>query len=108
MAWPFTPITERDRTEVVEWSFCIISERRWAWDSWLLAHPWGFRVEEIAVPTYVWQGEQDRLVPPADGHYLAQAIPNCRAVFFPEEGHLLSPPCWDEIFSTLVGERNAC
>jgi pimeloyl-ACP methyl ester carboxylesterase len=79
----------------------------WAWDTWLLAHPWGFRVEDIAVPAYVWHGEQDRLVPPAAGYYLATAIPNCRAVFFPEEGHLLSPPCWNEIFSTLVEGRNA-
>jgi pimeloyl-ACP methyl ester carboxylesterase len=79
----------------------------WGWDSWLLARPWGFRLEDIAVPAYVWHGEQDSLVPPAAGHYLAQAIPNCRAVFFPEEEHWIAPHYWAAILPTLVGGLNA-
>jgi pimeloyl-ACP methyl ester carboxylesterase len=78
----------------------------WAWDAWLLARPWGFRVEDITVPAYVWHGKQDRIIPPAAGRYFANAIPNCRAVFFPDEGHLLSPSCWDEILSTLAAGSN--
>ncbi|MFQ5380739.1 MAG: alpha/beta fold hydrolase [Dehalococcoidia bacterium] len=36
-----------------------------------------------------WQGEEDVLVPPAMGRHMAARIPNCEAMFFPGEGHLL-------------------
>lgn len=60
-----------------------------ALDVVLLGRPWGFRLEEIQTPIYLWQGEEDVLVPPAMGRYMAGALPNCRARFFPGEGHLL-------------------
>lgn len=79
-----------------------------AYDSWLLRRPWGFQLEEIAVRAYLWQGEDDEVVPLRDGQYLAQAIPGCRAVYFPAEGHLFASHHWDEILTTLVGDPNAC
>jgi pimeloyl-ACP methyl ester carboxylesterase len=77
------------------------------YDGWLLRRPWGFRLEEIAVPAYVWQGEQDETVPLRDAQYLAQVIPGCRAVYFPEEDHLIPPHYWEEILTTLVADLNA-
>ena len=59
-----------------------------AWDWKLEALPWGFPLAEIHVPTSVWHGESDTLVPLANGQYLAQAIPNCQAHFMPDEGHM--------------------
>ncbi len=60
-----------------------------ALDGVLLGRPWGFDLGEIKVPVYLWQGEADVLVTPAMGRYQAEQIPNCRAQFFPGEGHLL-------------------
>lgn len=59
-----------------------------AWDQVLIARSWGFRLEEIAVKTYLWHGEADTLCPITMGRYLAAAIPNCSAQFLPNEGHI--------------------
>lgn len=58
-----------------------------AHDARLSARPWGFRLEEIRMRVHLWQGEEDRNVPPSMGRYQAQAISNCVARFFPGEGH---------------------
>ena len=39
----------------------------------------------------LWNGEREGKVPVAHGRYLASAIPNCRATFYPDEGHLSLP-----------------
>jgi len=59
-----------------------------AWETLMYARPWGFRLEEITMEMHLWQGEQDKNVPPSMGRYQAQAIPNCRAQFYPEDGHI--------------------
>jgi pimeloyl-ACP methyl ester carboxylesterase len=59
-----------------------------AWETLMYARPWGFRLEEITMPVYLWQGELDKNVPPSMGRYQAHAIPNCRATFYPGEGHI--------------------
>ncbi|MDY6782177.1 MAG: alpha/beta hydrolase [Cyanobacteriota bacterium] len=58
-----------------------------AWEMGLQARPWGFRLEEIAKPVFLWHGEQDTTVPPAMGRYQARTIPNCMAKFDPNAGH---------------------
>jgi pimeloyl-ACP methyl ester carboxylesterase len=60
-----------------------------ALDVVLLGRPWGFRLDEIRTPVFLWQGDDDVLVPPAMGRHLAEQLPDCRATFFPGEGHLL-------------------
>lgn len=61
------------------------------WDVGLLARPWGFDLSTIAVPSHVWHGEHDGNVPVMHGRYLASAIPNCRATFYPDDAHLSVP-----------------
>ena len=74
-----------------------------ALDYALSMRPWGFRVQDIRVPVYLWHGEADTTVPPAMGRYLAGAIPNCRARFIPNEGHYsLLPNHAGEIITTLL------
>lgn len=46
----------------------------------------------IAAPTLVVHGADDRLIPPANGRMLAQAIPGARLVVLPGCGHL---PMWE-------------
>ena len=48
---------------------------------------WGFALHEIRVQTRIWHGEKDTVVPPSMGHMLADEIPACRAMFYPEDGH---------------------
>jgi pimeloyl-ACP methyl ester carboxylesterase len=74
-------------------------------EAWLLSRPWGFPLEEITVPAFLWQGEADVVVTPAMGRFLAGKIPNCTARFLPEEGHLLFVTHWDEILCELITER---
>jgi pimeloyl-ACP methyl ester carboxylesterase len=64
---------------------------------------WGFRVDEIRVPVYLWHGELDRLVPVESARYVARTIPNCSTRFLPDEGHMLTLRHADEILRTLVG-----
>ena len=59
-----------------------------SWDLVLVARPWGFRLEEIQIPTSLWHGEVDTTIPIALAHAVARAIPNCQATFVPGEGHL--------------------
>ncbi len=61
------------------------------WDVGLMSRPWGFDLGAIEVPVRLWQGERDGNVPAAHGRYLAGAISNCRATFYPDEAHLSLP-----------------
>jgi len=72
-------------------------------DAALYAHPWGFRLQDITTEVHLWHGEQDDNVPVSVGHYVADAIPNCNARFYKEEGHLTLPHNrMREVLSTLV------
>ncbi len=75
-----------------------------AWDIVVFMRPWGFRLEDIAVPVHLWHGGKDQTTPLSMGQYMASAIPRCRAHFLPEEGHLLRFNHWGEILSALVSE----
>jgi pimeloyl-ACP methyl ester carboxylesterase len=51
--------------------------------------PWGFRPEEIAVPTEIWQGDADEAVSPRIAEFFAETIPGGRLHLVPGGGHLL-------------------
>jgi pimeloyl-ACP methyl ester carboxylesterase len=54
----------------------------------LLAHPWGFCLEEIPTAFDVWHGRQDGTVPPSMGEFLASRVPNSRLRLLADEGHI--------------------
>ncbi len=60
----------------------------WLDDDLAFTRPWGFSVDEIAVPVFVWQGGEDLMVPTAHGHWLAANVPGATAHIEPAEGHL--------------------
>jgi pimeloyl-ACP methyl ester carboxylesterase len=54
----------------------------------LMVGPWEFRPQEITMPVMMWHGEADQNAPLAMGRYMAEAIPNSEAKFYPGEGHI--------------------
>jgi hypothetical protein len=73
-----------------------------AWETIMLAQPWGFRLEDVALETHLWHGEEDARTPIVMGRYLASAIPNCRAAFLTSEGHEVFYSHWREILCVLT------
>jgi pimeloyl-ACP methyl ester carboxylesterase len=53
----------------------------------LYGRDWALPLHEIQVPTRLWHGEKDAVVPAAMGYLLADEIPTCLPKFYPEEGH---------------------
>jgi pimeloyl-ACP methyl ester carboxylesterase len=60
----------------------------WLDDDMAFVAPFGFRVQDIAVPTLVWQGRQDLFVPVGHGEWLARHIPGAEARIAVDDGHL--------------------
>jgi pimeloyl-ACP methyl ester carboxylesterase len=56
-------------------------------ESAIYSRPWGFQLQDIDSDVHLWHGEQDQNVVGSVGHYVADAIPNCRATFLADEGH---------------------
>jgi pimeloyl-ACP methyl ester carboxylesterase len=64
--------------------------------------PWGFRLEDLALPVHVWHGDQDQNVSVESGVYLASAIPGAILHRVPNEGHLLIYGHFGEILESLA------
>lgn len=53
-----------------------------------LVQPWGFDVRQIKpARMFLWHGEKDRIMPVGPARLLAKRLVDCRAVFYPDEGH---------------------
>ena len=65
-----------------------VSVDGWLDDDLAFTRPWGFELADIAVPTYLWQGIEDLMVPFAHGEWLAGQIPGVTAHLEQGEGHL--------------------
>jgi pimeloyl-ACP methyl ester carboxylesterase len=75
----------------------------WVDDDLAFVAPWGFSVAEIEVPTFVWQGSEDLMVPFTHGQWLAAHIPNVTARLQQAEGHLsISVGALDRMFDDLL------
>ncbi|EMA46179.1 alpha/beta fold hydrolase [Halococcus saccharolyticus] len=54
----------------------------------VFADDWGFDLDAVDVPTYLWYGKADRIVPVSMGLHYADRIPTAEAHVYPDYGHL--------------------
>ncbi|MCU1426299.1 MAG: alpha/beta hydrolase fold protein [Actinomycetia bacterium] len=66
-----------------------------------IAEPWGFDVEDIRVPIYVFQGDADTIVPLAHAEALTERVPDAKLVVWPGAGHFGVITHIDEVFTSL-------
>jgi pimeloyl-ACP methyl ester carboxylesterase len=59
----------------------------WIDDDLAFTRDWGFDLAAMSVPTYVWQGSEDRMVPFHHGQWLAEHVPGAVAHLEEGEGH---------------------
>jgi pimeloyl-ACP methyl ester carboxylesterase len=60
----------------------------WLDDDLAFTKPWGFALADITVPTALWQGSADLMVPFAHGKWLAAHVPRASVHLEDDEGHL--------------------
>jgi pimeloyl-ACP methyl ester carboxylesterase len=65
----------------------------WGWvdDDLAFTRPWGFDPATVAVPTAVWWGAEDVLVPPQHGEWIARAVPGALSRVRRDGGHQPDP-----------------
>jgi pimeloyl-ACP methyl ester carboxylesterase len=52
------------------------------------ARKWGVDLEAIDVPTFLWYGKRDHIVPLSMGFHYAERIPTAETHIYPNQGHL--------------------
>jgi pimeloyl-ACP methyl ester carboxylesterase len=62
-----------------------------------------FRLQDVTVPTIIWQGETDRLSQRADCEYMVARMPDVRYHRVPNRGHFFFVHKIDQIFDGLRG-----
>ena len=77
--------------------------RATAQDFALFTRPWGFRLEDIAIPVDVFCGELDINVPVEHGRKQADRIPNAKLHYFADAAHLLIFEHLDEVLLAAAG-----
>lgn len=60
------------------------------------------RLGDIAVPTMVLHGEDDRFIPVANGQRLVERIPGATGVFIPEANHILTTDQPEQIAGAII------
>ena len=60
----------------------------WIDDDLAFVKHWGFELDRVAVPTYLWQGSVDLMVPFHHGEWLARHVPAVVPHLVEGEGHL--------------------
>jgi pimeloyl-ACP methyl ester carboxylesterase len=60
----------------------------WVDDDLAFTRSWGFDLKEISVPTAIWQGSADLMVPFAHGQWFSEKLPGATVHLEQGEGHL--------------------
>jgi pimeloyl-ACP methyl ester carboxylesterase len=75
----------------------------WLDDDLAFIKPWGFDLNEISIPSMIWQGSDDLMVPFAYGEWLSSHIPGATVHLEQGEGHMsLALGAFDRMLDELV------
>ena len=75
----------------------------WLDDDLAFIDDWGFALDEITVPTFLWQGTDDLMVPVAHGRWFESHLPQATVTILPGEGHLsLALGAFDRMLDGLL------
>jgi pimeloyl-ACP methyl ester carboxylesterase len=69
-------------------SALAVSFDGWIDDDLVFVKKWGFELSEITKPVYLWQGDDDFMVPHAHSYWLEKHIPTATLTFKSGEGHI--------------------
>ena len=69
-------------------SALAVSFDGWIDDDLVFVKKWGFELETITKPVFLWQGDDDFMVPHAHSYWLEKHIPTATLTFKPGEGHI--------------------
>ena len=69
-------------------SALAVSFDGWIDDDLVFVKKWGFEPEAITKPVFLWQGDDDFMVPHAHSYWLEKHIPTATLSFKPGEGHI--------------------
>jgi len=71
-------------------------------DALAVVNRWNFRIEDVRVPTFVWQGADDTNVPRHIGEHYGRAIPGATLAVVEHEGHFVFYQHAADILTTLT------
>jgi len=69
-------------------SALAVSFDGWIDDDLVFVKPWGFDLAAITKPVFLWQGDDDFMVPHAHSYWLEKHIPTATLIFKAGEGHI--------------------
>ncbi len=69
-------------------SALAVSFDGWIDDDLVFVKPWGFDLAAITKPVFLWQGDDDFMVPHAHSYWLEKHIPTATLIFKSGEGHI--------------------
>ncbi len=97
-------IESLDGAEMFDFYYEALGRGPWGTvqDYCLLGRAWGFPLQEISKKIHLWQGEDDRIVPPCQARWLAERIPAAQLHLVPGQGHFLLRNSFGEILTTLT------
>ena len=76
----------------------------WLDDDVALLADWGFAVEDVAAPAFVWHGSEDLMAPFTHGQWLVAHLPHVTAHLLMGEGHVSAASHrLDQMLDELVG-----
>jgi pimeloyl-ACP methyl ester carboxylesterase len=68
----------------------------------LLAEPWGFGLDGVDAPVFLWHGETDRISPVAMAHVLARELAKSQLHVIPERGSAIAVDFVPDAIATLA------
>lgn len=75
----------------------------YAWEAVAGLSNWGFALEDVAIPFYLWHGAHDEHEPLVNVEYWASRIPGAEITVWEDSGHFAVVDHWSEMLTAVVG-----